>query len=147
MGREPGMNGERGDLAPGLAVAAWLIPGAGQALRGERVKGALLGFLIIGAFVAGTIVSEAHAVSKDEHPWAFWAQIGAGLPAVAMALYDKSRGADPFPADRIDPVPPGLDCGIMFTSVAGLLNLVVVLDVLVPGAAALAAGRRKESAA
>ncbi|MBN1417501.1 MAG: hypothetical protein JXP34_01930 [Planctomycetes bacterium] len=146
MGRESDKEGVR-ELAPGLAVAAWLIPGAGQALRGQRVKGIFLGLLIIGAFVAGTIVSETHAVSKDEHPWAFWAQIGAGLPAVAMALYDKSRGADPLPSDRIEPVPPGLDCGIMFTSIAGLLNLVVVLDVLVPGPPARRRERRKEGPA
>jgi hypothetical protein len=85
-------------------------------------------------------MSEFRAVSRVEHDIAFWAQIGAGGPTMAFATYDSA-----FNREVRDPLPPFavprlLDCGIMYTCVAGLLNFVLVVDLLFP----LATVRRRD---
>ena len=114
-------------------LAAWLVPGAGHALRGELMKGGLCAFALLGCFAAGQAMSEVRAVSRHEHPIAFWAQVGVGAPTLLCAWYDDSRHG-PWGADgRVPaPVPRLLDCGIMYTCVAGLLNFVLVVDLLFP---------------
>lgn len=117
-------------------VAGWLVPGAGHFLRGERVKGIVFGVTLIGCFLAGEIMSEFRAVSRYEHDIAFWAQIGAGAPTITFCLYDYQEYGGPRSYTRHPiGVPRLLDCGIMYTCVAGLLNFVLVVDLLLPLAA------------
>jgi hypothetical protein len=121
-----------------LAVAGWAVPGLGHIFRGERVKGILFGATLLGCFIAGQIMSDFRAVSQREHEFAFWAQIGVGLPALGCNFFDRHRhdsddsflniGESPLP----EPVPRLLDCGIMYTCVAGLLSFVLVVDLLFP---------------
>ena len=118
-------------------VAGWLVPGAGHIIRGERVKGLLFGITLLGCFAAGQAMSEFRAISRYEHDIAFWAQVGAGGPTIASAMYYDTvvYGGPPGPHDPPVPVPRLLDCGIMYTCVAGLLNFVLIVDLLFPLAA------------
>ena len=114
-------------------LAAWLVPGAGHALKGELAKGGLCAFALLGCFAAGQAMSEVRAVSRHEHPIAFWAQVGAGGPTLVSAWYDdRSHGPWGANGGAPAPVPRLLDCGIMYTCVAGLLNFVLVVDLLFP---------------
>jgi len=113
------------------AALGWLVPGLGHILRGERTKGAIYAATLLGCFAAGEIMSERRAVSYTEHDIAFWAQIGAGGPTLLAAWYDDRYHPRETPEHPIA-VPWLLDCGIMYTCVAGLLNFVLVVDLLFP---------------
>jgi len=115
------------------ALAGWLLPGAGHLLRGEWAKGLVLGVTLLGCFAAGEYMSEFHAVSRREHEISFWAQIGVGGPTLLCAWYDETHnGPWAALAHKPMPVPRLLDCGIMYTCVAGLLTFVLVVDLLFP---------------
>jgi hypothetical protein len=118
------------------AALGWLVPGAGHFLRGERLKGVLFALAVIGCFLAGEAMAEFRAVSRYEHDIAYYAQIGAGAPTIGCDWYDSAHHG-PYPrrvSGREVPisVPRLLDCGIMYTCVAGLLNFVLVVDLLFP---------------
>jgi len=104
------------------------------------MKGIIFGLALLGCFMAGEAMAEFRAVSRREHDIAWYAQIGAGAPTIACDWYDGHRhGPDPkvgrVGSGRPESVPRLLDGGIMYTCVAGLLNFVLVIDLLFPLAA------------
>ncbi len=120
---------------------SWLVPGAGHVLLGYRVRGALLGASILGLFwfgqvlampSVGTIDRTPMAVSRKVSPVFFGCQAGNGLSALlSEALWGQSHYENNLePIDRF--LPRHLNLGILFTSVSGLLNLLVVLQILDP---------------
>lgn len=123
------------------ALAAWLIPGAGHVLLGYRVRGALLGTSILGLFWFGQVLAMPAEGAKDRTPMAvsrkvspvfFGCQAGNGL----SALLSEVLWGNPHYDNRLGPIdlylPRHINLGILFTSVSGLLNLLVVLHVLDP---------------
>jgi len=140
---------ERGK-SPELAGAlAWLLPGLGHMYAGFWVKG--LGGLVFvfGLFAWGVILSGGEAVSlrkEGGHEYAFLAQLGAGGPTLLGLSYNHNKipGLHYDPPDVSDPEHveefaarlPDNDTGLLFTMIAGLLNLLLVSDALngVPGA-------------
>lgn len=135
----------RGKIPELAAVLAWLIPGLGHLYAGYPIKGAAALVLLFGMHVAGLVVSRGDCVSLDQehgHPYAFVAQLGAGLPTgVALAYAHGKLPWQPPPLEVHDPEYvdrlPDVDVGLLFTMVAGLLNLLLIHDLLcgVPGAA------------
>ncbi len=129
-----------------FAAAGWIVPGLGHVLSGQRTKGLIYAVTLLGCFLAGEIMSDARAVSRKEHDIAFWAQIGVGGPTLLGAWYDQKR-LEQERQEREDrerregvvsrglipiEIPGLLDCGIMYTCVAGLLNFVLLVDLLFP---------------
>lgn len=136
--------GKKPEVAGGLA---WLIPGAGHFYAGHKIKGVLAFVLIGGLFLAGVVRSRGECVSlrkPDGHQFAFMAQIGAGLPTLAALAYDAEKipGLSPGYKEILrsdheaysDQVPRS-ETGLLFTMIAGLLNMLLVWDALcgVPG--------------
>jgi len=116
-----------------FAILGWLLPGVGHFARGERLKGALFFVTLLGCFAAGEFMSEFRAVSRVEHKISFYAQIGMGGPTLLCVWYDKAYNRPGLALlSHPIPVPRLLDCGIMYTCVAGLLNFVLVVDLLFP---------------
>jgi hypothetical protein len=127
-----------------FAATSWLVPGLGHVLSGHKVKGLIYAATLLGCFAAGEAMSEFRAVSRKEHDIAFWAQVGIGGPTLLAAAYDQKRLARDREEEERDgargvyrgqapvPVPRLLDCGIMYTCVAGLLNFVLIVDLLFP---------------
>jgi len=105
-----------------LCLAAWAIPGAGHLWLGRRVKGAIF-------FVAITLMfSIGLAVHGRLFPFDF-SEPFVGL----MALADVSAGFLYFIASALgsgagDVTAATYEYGNAFLIVAGLLNLLVVLD-------------------
>jgi hypothetical protein len=114
-----------------LAVAAsWALPGAGHWLLGYRVRGVALCVLILGIFWIGQLAADFRAISREIHPVFFCAQAGSGVSALVC---DRVWGDQPPYNEGVDPtVSPHHNTGILFTSISGLLNMLLVLFVADP---------------
>ena len=132
-------------------VLAWALPGLGHWWLGERRRGVLAGGGVLGLFVCGVLIGGVDCVDqKEDGPW-FLAQAWAGPVAYATDaanewLLKTGRVGELLPSpgnpmprpDGSRPPEPmvssykGLgtvnDVGTLFTALAGLMNLVVMLD-------------------
>ena len=104
------------------AVLAWLVPGAGHLYLGRRVKAAVFFVLITASFVYGLSLGEFKNVYPERYPAGFFGQVFAGIPALAgLALNYAMPG-------QVDEGEPTFDLSFVYTCVAGLLNLLLIID-------------------
>lgn len=116
-----------------LLLSAWLVPGLGHFLFGERKRGLRMGILILVTFFAGVAVSDFEAVAPEIYKISYYAQIGAGAPALLMTLIDPAAEAAQIELATPDiprAVPRFTDLGLLFCNIAGLLNILLVFDLL-----------------
>jgi hypothetical protein len=106
--------------APAIAVAAWAVPGLGHLLAGRRAKALYMGGVILGAFALGLALGQGHSVASQKFPYHWYGQVCAGLPAL---LADALLGAAPQRETILR-----LELGVVFTTVAGILNVVALVD-------------------
>lgn len=107
-----------------LLLAGWLVPGSAHWLLGKPGKAILFLSLIVGTFVAGMALSGFDNVYYAPHRWTMLTQFPAGAVAyVGTRLHDNT--ADPAAGER-----PRFKVGTLYTSVAGLLNVLVVMDAI-----------------
>jgi len=102
-------------------VLAWAVPGLGHWYLGRPGKAVTFFVLIVGLFLAGWILGQCKVVDMDDS-WMFIGQAPGGLMTVATNLIGKSVQG---PVDR---VAQSYQSGGVYTLVAGLLNLLVMLD-------------------
>ncbi len=137
----------------GLAVVlGWLIPGAGHLYWGKRRKALALFVLSLGTYLGGQVLARWKCVFYRSTPmlksqlW-FYGQAGAGLPTALFSLANPARGETDttFERRRSDgtveqvrvagearlryEMAPGFELGTLFTTIAGLMNFLVVVDV------------------
>lgn len=132
------------------AFLGWLFPGVGQMVLGDRRRGllAMAGVLLL--FLGGVLVGGVDCVDKDEDRLWFIGQACAGPIAFATA-YANDAWLKSGKVGELMPTPPpasgdpnapkqvsslkGLahpnEFGTLFCFLAGLLNLVVILDAFV----------------
>jgi hypothetical protein len=112
-----------------VAIMAWAVPGLGHWFIGERAR-ALIFFVVIsvtfwGGVAVGGVRSTVHL--KDNGAW-IAAQLCLGPQALA-ALYlsnqDQQVHADKFKAPW-----PAANISVVYTGIAGLLNLLIIIDSL-----------------
>ncbi|MFN0058010.1 MAG: DUF6677 family protein [Planctomycetota bacterium] len=116
----------------GALVLAWLVPGLGHFVIGQRRRGLVLCVLVGGAYVAGLGLSSGEAISRELHPYSFYAQIGMGVTLPILRL-DPAHAVVKHGGNAItelDVVPRRLDTGLLFCNIAGLLNMLVILDLI-----------------
>jgi hypothetical protein len=115
-------------------VASWLMPGGGHFLLGQRPRALLLAAPILGLFWLGQGLSDWRAVNRDVHPIFFCGQVGNGGSALLANHYLGKRRPNPHAlVDGVDDtLAPGHNTGILFTTVSGLLNMLLVLHVADP---------------
>jgi hypothetical protein len=108
--------------SPALAVLlTWVMPGLGHALQGRRLRAALVCFALVGLLVLGTLLAEGSNLSRERHYYYWGGQFLAGLPALLLeALHGHQRVRGPIPY---------AEAGLVLASVAGLLNILAMLDV------------------
>ncbi|MEM7262147.1 MAG: DUF6677 family protein [Planctomycetota bacterium] len=114
-----------------LILAAWFVPGLGHVMLGQKRLGGVLLALLGGSFLIGLMLSDFTAVSRDLNPWSFFAQAGLGGGALPLLWLDPAADAvleGSAAVSTFQPVPPLTDSGVLFCNIAGLLNLLVVLD-------------------
>jgi hypothetical protein len=102
------------------AGLSWLLPGLGHARAGQRDKGVLLGVAVLLVFAAGLVFSHGHAVDR-QHYDVWW--IGQNLCGGGSLF----AGLVTAPL-RQEAAPHHLDLGVVLCTVAGLMNLVVMVD-------------------
>lgn len=109
-----------------VGVLAWLVPGAGHWYLGFRGRAAVIFLAICNLFLMGLILGgiemiDPHNPAILDRMW-FISQIFTGLPAVISTVL---QSPDIGPG-----VGRGVDIGQEYAKVAGLLNLLCILDAL-----------------
>ncbi len=101
--------------------ATWLLPGLGHLLQGRRTRGLLVFGALVGLFVVGTLLAEGSNLARERHYYYWGGQILVGLPTlIAEAFVGRApiRGEIPF-----------AEAGLVFGCLAGLLNVLAMIDV------------------
>lgn len=108
-------------ISPALAAAAsWLVPGWGHVLAGQKSKGLLVGAAVVAVFAMGMVASQGHALDRGIAPiwWIGQNLFGGGSLFAALVTAPS----------QFSSYPPGYDMGVIFCTVAALMNLVVMVD-------------------
>jgi TM2 domain-containing membrane protein YozV len=109
-------------LSPDVQVfAAWLVPGLGHVLQRRTARGIAVFAILIGMLVLGTILAEGSNLDRERHFYYWAGQFLVGLPA---ALLEVIHGHAPASGDM-----PYVDAGLVMVCLAGLLNVLALLDV------------------
>lgn len=150
-------------VRPLAGLLAMVLPGLGHVVLGQVRRGVLIAGGVLGLFAAGLFIGGIDAVdSREDRLW-FLGQACVGVVAFGVdhlhqhrfkvdddgvlrsAWPGEVRQADGTPAlaDPADPSqrPPNIkglakmnELGTLFTTLAGFLNIIVVLDALFPPA-------------
>ena len=121
-----------------LLFVAWLVPGLGHWLLGKRVRACVFAAVIVAGFVTGVLLDGELAVPQQNSPlsWFFtFGCLGNGLLYLLRLLWVNGLDglfSSSFPYGLQgggDPVSAGFFYGKTFLYTAGLMNLLVVLDV------------------
>jgi hypothetical protein len=139
------------------ALLAWLWPGAGHLYQGRYAKGVLFMVCILGTFFFGLALGEGKVVYAGDsgrqvassgwrrmiQRWPYLLQLGVGLPATPAILQTAivRRGGKPILGGLMAPPRDGdelaawnkqlnqrFDLGMLYTMVAGLLNVLAIYD-------------------
>ncbi len=120
------------------AIAAWLLPGLGHIYLGEFRRGAILGASIMVLWLAGFLIGGISVFDHTDNSLWFLGQdfLSPSLVAdqVLQRVIKTSPGAgEPLP-DQHPAYEPSFgrvsEQGILYTALAGLLNLLAILDVV-----------------
>jgi len=120
--------------APIAGFLGWLVPGLGHIYLGHRVRGLVCLVTITVTFWSGVAIGGVQAtVDPQERTLWFMAQLCTG--GNTLAAYGLHRVVEPQPAAGQRPAAVSAhwlssDVGVHYTGVAGLLNLLVILDAL-----------------
>lgn len=144
---------------PAAGIAAFLVPGLGHVVLGQYRRGALVALGVLGLFFSGLFVGGIDAVDSREDALWFFAQAPTGVVAFGTNYIHQNRykGIDPTsrgglrrmpnPGESINEKgvivtggnPPAQrslarvhEMGILFTAVAGLLNVLAIIDAMFP---------------
>lgn len=112
-----------------VLVVAWLIPGGGHILTGKTGKGIFFFFALFLTFVAGLVLADFR---KLGYIWdnAFYlvGHFGSGM-SLLLAGFAASQAPREWMPVRFH------DAGQLYMSVAGLLNVLVMMSLRPPGPA------------
>jgi hypothetical protein len=126
------------------ALAGWLVPGLGHALLGQRRRGFIIGLAILLLWLAGLLVGGIVSIDRVGNPWWFVPQ-AVIAPSIAVDYLATWAQPDrsPLPNHTAPPPPPPqalplfaavygrmAEQGVLYTALAGLLNLLAILDVV-----------------
>ena len=122
------------------ALAAWVLPGLGHALLGDVRRGLVIGIAIVALWVSGLAIGGVGSIQRERHP--FWF-LGQALVAPTLAVhYVRNTFLVEAPSpDDLDREMPGRiiyspayghtsEQGVLYTALAGLLNLLAIIDVV-----------------
>jgi TM2 domain-containing membrane protein YozV len=113
-----------------VALCGWLVPGAGYFLLGERARGVIIAAAVLFIFVAGLLIGGVCVVETPkalttaailDKPW-FIGQVLAGPVSIVSAVAAGRLDDGQYSTSR------SWELGTLYTAIAGMLNLLVVID-------------------
>jgi TM2 domain-containing membrane protein YozV len=111
-----------GRRSPALAVfLAWLVPGLGHLYQGRKLRAVLVFVCLLGLLLLGTGLAETSNLSRERHYYYWGGQVMAGLPALLLQVTWGARAVTSHL--------PYAEAGLVIASVAGMLNILAMLDV------------------
>src|SRR5690349_14838633 len=119
---------------PMTALLAWLWPGAGHLMLGQKRRGLYIMFGVLFLFFSGLLIGGLDSVDrKDDRLW-FLAQGLCGPIALAADYLNQGwvkhlPDVERYPTVGINK--PN-EMGTLFSALAGLMNLIVILDAMFP---------------
>ncbi|MEY2746561.1 MAG: hypothetical protein RL112_1603 [Planctomycetota bacterium] len=119
--RSPAQGALLGTRPALLVLAGWIVPGLGHWLQGRRRRAALVFLLITGMVVLASGLAQGANLDRERHFYYWAGQFLAGGPALVLEWihgHALVRGHIPYN-----------DAGLCFGAVAGLLNVLALLDV------------------
>ena len=103
------------------AVLAWAVPGAGHFALGKWQKGLLYFVCIVGTFIAGWLISGRADVYFQSGRLHVLLQMGAGVITFVLGM-GRTAAEPKLTVMRM------FEIGTLYTMVAGLLNVLAVMD-------------------
>ncbi len=119
------------------AIAAWLLPGLGHLLLGQWRRGLILMVSIGLLWLSGFFIGGVSVLDRKGHPIWFMGQMLLA-PSVIVDVFHRSlqepNSQPPRPDNPAGRYKPSYghvhEQGVLYTSLAGMLNLLAVIDVL-----------------
>lgn len=105
---------------PAAAFLSWLVPGAGHVAAGQRDKGVLVCAAVLIMFALGLLLSQGHGIDRPLRSawWIPQSLFGGGTLFATLVTAPLEEG----------PPAPWIDHGVALCAVAGLMNLIVMID-------------------
>jgi hypothetical protein len=130
----------------GAAIAAWILPGLGHVLLGRRKRGLLIMGSIVFLYVAGLLIGGIDVIdSREDRLW-YYGQLVAGPTTIVLDRVHQSwkkKAIDQWRNATFKSHYPPVEnyrytisiarvneLGTLYCTMAGLLNLLAILDVL-----------------
>lgn len=121
------------------AITTWAVPGLGHYLLGQRQRGVILAVAIGLLWMAGLLIGGISGFDRKDHPFWFLGQMLVGPSVVVDNYHQWLRASRP----RLPKQDPGAkspafepsfgrthEQGLLYTALAGLLNLLAIIDVV-----------------
>jgi hypothetical protein len=106
-----------------FVLMGWLVPGLAHVLQGRRLRGAIVFVLLCGLLVLGTHLADGSNLDRERHFYYWAGQFLAGAPVMLLELANGRRAVTGDIAYG--------DAGLVFVCLAGLLNVLALMDVYV----------------
>ena len=118
------------------AIAAWVVPGLGHILIGEKKRGLMLLITILSLWLGGLLIGGIGTFDRSAHPAWSLGQAMLGPSIVANYVQESMKNSSPnatIPGEENAYQPPYGHVesqAVLYTALAGLLNLLCIIDVI-----------------
>jgi hypothetical protein len=124
---------------PVVALAGWVVPGLGYWLIGQRARALACGITIVLVFFAGVLIAGVRVVQAPDmsgpgntaqrilqRPWFIGQVLNGPLGITAAVVSDKLAQSPTY--RHIETKARLAEIGTLYTAVAGMLNLLTIID-------------------
>lgn len=119
--------------AAAAGLLGWVVPGLGHIFIGDRVRGVICMAAIVLTFWTGVAIGGVRGtVDPRERSLWFMAQLCTGANAGIAYVIRENTSTGDARIDRAAPPPSWVsaEIGVHYTGVAGLLNILIILDAI-----------------
>lgn len=122
--------GHEETFQPVAGVLAFLVPGMGHVWLGETRRGVLICAGILGLFLGGLLIGGIDVVDRRTDHWWFLLQAGNGPIAFAADAINARMASQSINGTPREIVAIGRvrEAGILYGALAGMLNIMVIID-------------------